>query len=342
MARRYDVLVVSDYFLDLVFTGLPRLPELGQEVFGTGFAMLAGGGFISVAAMQRLGLRVAWVGDFGNDEFSRFVLEKAEAEGVDLTYCVRHARPLRRVTVAASFPSDRAFISYCDPEPSVPAAFKALAKASAEAVFLGGTTWGSAFDAGLLLVRSRRMKLLMDGNGAENAPARDPGLRRALQSVDVYFPNLREARHLTGQSDPCAALSALATMCRMPVLKAGGEGSYAMADGRIVHAPPIAVTPVDTTGAGRLLQRRFHQSVARRPARRGVPALGERGGRPLHDRSRRGQPQDHGRGRGAIRLGKPGSLDRDPDAVARSLSSGLPYDGRVDRQQPGHRRPDRA
>lgn len=250
MARRYDVLVVSDYFLDLVFTGLPQLPELGQEVFGTGFEMLAGGGFNSVAAMHRLGLRVAWVGDFGNDEFSRFALDRAEAEGIDVSWCARHARPLRRVSVAVSYPHDRAFISYCDPEPAVPAAFKALAKAQADAVFLGGTVWGSAFDAGLLLVRSRRMKLLMDGNGAEKAPPRDPGLRRALHSVDVYFPNLREAKHLTGQEDPCAALSALATLCRLPVLKAGAGGAYAMAGGKIAHAPAIPVTPVDTTGAG--------------------------------------------------------------------------------------------
>lgn len=250
MARCYDVLVVSDYFLDLVFTGLPHLPELGQEVFGTGFAMLAGGGFISAAAMQRLGLRVAWVGDFGNDEFSRFVLERAEEERIDLTFCMRHPRPLRRVTVAASYPNDRAFITYCDPAPSVPAAFKAVAKASAEAVFLGGTVWGNAFDTGRLLIKGRRMKLLMDGNGAEQAPPSDAGLRRALRGVDLFFPNLREARHLTGESDPCAALSALARVCRMPVLKAGADGAYAMVNGAVVHAPGIPVTPVDTTGAG--------------------------------------------------------------------------------------------
>lgn len=250
MARRYDVLVVSDYFLDLVFTGLPHLPELGQEVYGTGFAMLAGGGFNSVAAMHRLGLRVAWVGDFGNDEFSRFALERAEAEGIDLSLSVRHPRPLRRITVAASYPNDRAFITYCDPEPSVRAAFKALAKASAESVYVGGVVWGSAFDAGLLLVRSRRMKLIMDGNGAEKVSLKDTGLRRALRSVDVFLPNLREARHLTGQSDPCAALGVLATLCRLPVLKAGPKGAYAMVDGKIVNAPAIPVTPVDTTGAG--------------------------------------------------------------------------------------------
>lgn len=250
MVRQYDVLVVSNYFVDLVFTGLPKLPELGQEVFGTGFSMLAGGGFISAAAMHRLGVRVAWVSDFGSDEFSRFALEAAEAEGIDVSWCVRHPRPLRRVTVSVSYPHDRAFISYADPEPSIPAVLKALASASAEMVFLGGMVWGRAFDAGLVLARSRRMKVVMDGNGAEQASLADPGVRRALSAVDVFIPNQREAQHLTGEAGLPAALHALGRVCLLPVVKAGASGSYALVDGEILHAPAISVTPVDTTGAG--------------------------------------------------------------------------------------------
>ena len=41
--KRYDIIVAGDYFVDLVFTGLPKLPELGEEIFGTGFEMLPGG-----------------------------------------------------------------------------------------------------------------------------------------------------------------------------------------------------------------------------------------------------------------------------------------------------------
>ena len=250
MARQYDVLVISNYFVDLVFTGLPKLPELGQEVFGTGFSMLAGGGFISAAAMHRLGLRVAWVSDFGCDEFSRFVLEAADAEGIDVSLCVRHSRPLRRVTVAVSYPHDRAFISYADPEPAVPAAFRALASAPAEMVFLGGMVWGRAFDAGLALARGRKMKVVMDGNGAEQASLADPGVRRALSAVDVFIPNEREAQHLTGETGAVAALHGLGRICLLPVVKAGASGSYALVDGEVLHAPAISVVPVDTTGAG--------------------------------------------------------------------------------------------
>ncbi len=251
MARKFDVLLVGDYFLDLVFTGLPAMPELGQEVFGTGFEMLIGGVFNSAAAMRRLGLRVAWAGDFGNDDFRALALRHAGEEGIDTSLSVCHPRPLRRVTVAASFPADRAFISYVDPEPPIPAAFKALPKASAEAVCIGGTVWGGKVQVGLLLARARKMRVLMDGNGSDAACLSDPDVRRALGALDVYLPNLREAQRLTGTRDALSALDALGKLCRLVVIKAGADGAYALAQGQApVHAPAIPVTPVDTTGAG--------------------------------------------------------------------------------------------
>jgi sugar/nucleoside kinase (ribokinase family) len=251
MGRKHDVLLVGDYFLDLVFTGLPFMPELGQEVFGAGFEMLIGGAFNTAAAMRRLGLRVAWAGDFGNDEFSLLALRHAEEEGVDLSLAVRHSRPLRRVTVAASFPADRAFISYVDPEPAVPAAFKALPVASAEVVCVGGTVWGAKAQAGLALARARKMRVLMDGNGSDAACLADPAVRRSLAAVDAFMPNQREAQRLTGAPDALSALEALGAICRLVVIKAGAAGAYGLARGSApVHAPAIPVVPVDTTGAG--------------------------------------------------------------------------------------------
>ena len=122
---RYDVIVVGDYFVDLIFNGLPQFPVLGKEIVGTGFDMLPGGAYNAALAMHRLGLRVGWAVDFGDDDFSRFVLACARAEGLDDTLFVHHRRPLRRVTTALSYPDDRAFITYADPDPGTPAALKA-------------------------------------------------------------------------------------------------------------------------------------------------------------------------------------------------------------------------
>jgi sugar/nucleoside kinase (ribokinase family) len=250
MGRRFDILAVGDYCLDLIFSGLPRVPRLGEEVVGTAFTMTAGGAFNAVVAMHRLGLKVGWAADFGDDDFSRFALERARAEGLDDTLFVYHRRPLRRVTVAASFPEDRAFITHYDPDPTLPAGMKALAQVSARALYVPGFYSGALFTAGLGLIRLKKMKLIMDGNSSDEIRLADPAVRETVASVDLFMPNAAEARRMTGESDLLAAIGALAALCPLVVVKDGPGGAYASAGGRVLHASPIPVTPVETTGAG--------------------------------------------------------------------------------------------
>lgn len=247
---RYDVIVLGNYYLDLIFTGLPQFPALGKEIVGTGFEMIPGGAYNATVAMHRLGLKVGWAVDFGDDEFSRFALERARAEGLDEALFVRHRRSLRRITVSASYADDRAFITYCDPDPAVPAAMRALTTASARVVYVAGVYHGKLFDAGLALVRAKRMKLVMDGNSGDAVTLATPAVRKSVSSVDIFLPNAAEARRMTGRSSLGEAILALAALGPLVVVKDGANGSHAWAAGQMLHAPSIDVTPVDTTGAG--------------------------------------------------------------------------------------------
>jgi sugar/nucleoside kinase (ribokinase family) len=250
VSKSYDVLVAGSYSLDLIFTGLPHLPRLGEDLLASGFAMIPGEAYNSAVAMHRLGLRVGWAGDFGDDDFSRFALEQARREGLDEKLFVRHQRSLRRISVAASFPEDRAFLTYYDPEPRLPAILKALATASARAIYLPGLYYGPLLEAGLRLARARRMKVLMDGNLGEPVNLEDARVRKAISSLDLFLPNAREARCLTGKDDLQAAIHDLAELCPLVVVKDGPNGAYASENGKLEHANALPVTPLDTTGAG--------------------------------------------------------------------------------------------
>lgn len=257
MTPRYDVIVAGDYCLDLIFTGLPTFPQLGKEVVSTGFAMIPGASYNSAVAMHRLGLKVGWATDFGNDDFSRFVLERVREEGLDEALLVRHDRPMRRITVAVSYPHERAFIAFYDPlqgasrpEPAIPAAMKALATASARVLYVSGLYYGPLFDAGRLLARAKHMKLVMDGNSGDEAVLADPAVRKSVQNVDVLMPNAAEARRLTGREDLAEAMQMLAGLGPLVVVKDGGNGAYACSGDEIIHAPAIPIAPLETTGAG--------------------------------------------------------------------------------------------
>lgn len=246
----YDVLVVGNYTIDLIFTGLPELPTLGREVKGKGFATIPGEAFNSAVAMHRLGLRVAWAGDFGNDEFSQLALMAVREEGLDEAFFVHHPRPLRRLTVAASFPDDRAFITYYDPDPLIPAGLRALRKVRARLLLVPGFYAGPLFHLGLHWVRAKGMKVAMDGNSEPHTHLQRAAVRNAIRALDVFLPNAAEALHLTGETDLPRAIRRLGELCPLVVVKAGAQGAYACKNGQILHAPALKLKPVDTTGAG--------------------------------------------------------------------------------------------
>lgn len=249
----YDVLLFGDYWYDLIFTDLPRMPELGRELYAGSFDNVPGGVFINAVALGRMGLRVGWAADFGDDPFSRLTLEAARREGLDDSLFQYHARSYRRVTASASFPHDRAFMSYSDPGPKLSAPLKALAGGhTARAIIIPGLYFGPLFDGGQWLARLRQMKIVMDCQFTSHTLA-EPAVRRAIQNVDVFMPNALEAQHLTGTHTVAEALRALGELCPLVVIKDGGNGAHAICGDRPArdyHEPALPVKVVDTTGAG--------------------------------------------------------------------------------------------
>jgi sugar/nucleoside kinase (ribokinase family) len=72
-----------------------------------------------------------------------------------------------------------------------------------------------------------------------------------LRSVDIFFPNLLEARHMTGEQDATAILRHFAAAGLQHVaLKLGAQGAALLWEGATWFADPYPVELVDTTGAG--------------------------------------------------------------------------------------------
>ncbi len=254
MTLDYDVIVVGSYSVDLIFAGLPEIPQLGKDVVSKDFKMTPGEAYISAASMHRLGIKVGWAADFGNDDFSRFALSCARQEGLDKALFVLHDRPYRRISAAASFAHERGFITYYDPDPPIPAAIPALAKANASYVLVPGLYTGPFLPAAVKLMQAKNMRLLMDGNSSSGdilgTNKLCQAVRKAIKSAAIFLPNALEARRITGEQDLEKAIRRLGELCPLVVIKDGSNGSFAYTDGTVRYAAAIAVNPVDTTGAG--------------------------------------------------------------------------------------------
>lgn len=250
-SQEFDVLLVGDATMDMIFTGLPRMPLLGEDTVASGFAMVPGETYTNAVSLHRLGLRVAWAADFGNDTISRQILHMAEEEGLNTENFVLHDRPMRRVSVAASFEAERAFLTYYDKKPAIPAPVKALTKVKAHTLFIPGLIYGTFYEAVIKTLKKSGMILVMDGNCPKEYSLANSRIVRILKLVDIFLPNEKEALTLTGKADLPGAGTTLQELAPIVAVKLGRGGSTGfVTPGNGHHVDGIDVKVVDTTGAG--------------------------------------------------------------------------------------------
>jgi len=249
MAIRTDVLLFADYFCDVIITGLPEPPRLGADLFGQALEIAPGGVYILAHWLHSLGVGVRWAARFGNDIFSRFILEEAARTGLDPSLFQVYPVPYRVLSFSFSFAHDRGFISYNDPAPGE-IDHAGLIRSQQPRWVVNSPFDDSPGSRALMdLVHQQGGRVFIDCQYT-TASLADPGLAETLSKVDIFAPNLSEASQLTAETEPLAALARLADFCPLVVLKCGAQGAYARRGGQVWHSPALQVDVIDTTGAG--------------------------------------------------------------------------------------------
>jgi ribokinase len=223
-------------YMDLTFAELDALPGPGEERHARDFLRSPGGAAITAIGAARLGLSVALASPMGDDP------EGAELRRALAAERVRWAgRMIDRTAVTVVLPVDgeRAMATYEPGEQVGAAELDALAPRAVVLSLprLGLTPAGAALYA-----------TVGDADAQTAGAGRAAGLDRARS----LLVNAREARLLTGESDPRKAARALAERTPCAVVTLGASGAIAVAGSELVEAGGVAVEAVDTTGAGDL------------------------------------------------------------------------------------------
>lgn len=251
MSYQYDVIVYGPLFCDLIFTDLPEMPSLGTEIFAGGFTVTVGGSAIVAAGLQKLGAKVGLVADLGNDALSRVVAQVLDDLNIDRTLVRQHPHPLTQLTVALSFPDDRAFITRCE-KPDKPADLAAiLEQYPTRHVHMG--SFLSVFDVpdACQIAHAAGATISMDP-GWDEAALRDPRLHHMMTELDYFLPSRSELCFMMDEDDDEKALDkAVAQMEHGSIIMTNGaEGAVARGATLRELVAPIKVNPIDTTGAG--------------------------------------------------------------------------------------------
>ncbi len=248
----YDLLIPGDYFCDIIFTGLPRFPSLGQEIYSKDVAVVPGGVLNCVFAARRLGLNVGWVGTVGDDFFSHFILHRAHDEGIDTSLLNHCIDPQQRVTVSLSYPGDRAFISYVDKSPdTLDLLLSVLGRVTCKHVHFNGLVVDERIPGLIRDCHAQGTEVSMDCQHRDQITLDTPLVREILSQVDLFIPNACEAQSLTGTDSLQHAAAILRDITAYLVVKNGAKGAIACRGGQSWEAPALPLTSIlDTTGAG--------------------------------------------------------------------------------------------
>lgn len=252
-AKKLDVMVAGDLFIDIVMSGFPFWPEPGQEAVASEYCREVGGGAaITAAGLAKLGSRVGALGVVGND--GQWLVERLRGLNVDTSGIAYDPHEPTAFTVAVSDPSDRAFFTYLGANRM----FSSLLCEAAVTRLLSHArhvhlACAPDLDSAPELLADLRLngcRVSLDV-GWHEPWLRDPRSLALLRDVDIFFPNESEASSMLGETEPEKILSAFAGAgVRAVVLKLGARGAALLWEGRITMGEEYPVPAVDTTGAG--------------------------------------------------------------------------------------------
>lgn len=243
MTQKPVVLCVGRLYCDLIFTGLPRMPTLGTEIYAGGFGVHPGGGaFITAAHLAALDHGVALSAMLPPEPFGEIVSDDIEKAGIDLQLCGQLQKDCDpQVTVALAGQGDRAFVTRRTGPAFPPLKASELSRIGATHVHIGELATSIERPELIELARSTGATISLDCSWDDTLAA--PDIAAMLSRVDLFLPNEAELQHLLEIGVPETELP-------LTVIKQGANGATAMVEGKRVHEPAKPVSAVDTTGAG--------------------------------------------------------------------------------------------
>lgn len=237
-----SVLCAGRMYCDVIFTGAPRLPSPGTEVFAESVSLHAGGGaFITAATLSALGHKTALFAQLPAPPFDGTVAQELTEHRVDAQHCVRPEQGSEpQITVAMTCGADRAFLTRATGS-ALPDFDQGLPKGFCHLHI--GELGTLEENPGLLeQARAQGMTISLDCGWQD---AFERSAFELIAAVDVFLPNEREL-------DALVSLGMDLNLPDLLVVKVGAEGAKAKRrlETKWASATATPVKVVDATGAG--------------------------------------------------------------------------------------------
>lgn len=235
--------------IDILYSGLDKLPNIGEEIYSKDFDIQLGGGTAgTIVNLARLGINVNLLTMLGDDLLSRFAYDKYKKANVNIInlFSDNITFPLN-VTSAMILPEDRSFVSYGAGtiKFSDNSHNKLKETASNSKIVLMQTdgfldTYKELKESGCTLV--------LDVGWTDDLSL--DKIKDYLEIANYFTPNKKEALKITGCDNVNNALDILHKYLEKVIIKLDKDGCLGY-DGEKFIVPSIENTNcIDSTGAG--------------------------------------------------------------------------------------------
>ena len=252
---QFDVTIAGELNLDLILYGLPEELPAERELLARRMMLTLGSSSAIVAHnLAVLGCKVGFVSKIGTDDLGQIALARLAESGADTEKVLRVPQPGTGLTVILQREKLRNILTYSG----------TIFELRMDDLDLEYLTSARHFhlssyylQRGLTAhipelfrrVKAAGLTISLDTNDDPD-DSWQGGLMEALQYVDVFLPNAREAQRITGASDAESAIAQLAKLVPLVVVKMGEAGAVACRGHERFSSPGVKVAFVDPVGAG--------------------------------------------------------------------------------------------
>jgi sugar/nucleoside kinase (ribokinase family) len=250
------MLHTGQVIIDLVMA-VDKLPQPGGDVLAQSASFEAGGGFNVMAAAQRNGLSVVYLGRHGTGRFGDLAREAMQAEGIRIGIAHKAERDTGLCVALTDASAERSFISYIGAEGELTAQdLVSVAVEAGDYVYVSGYSLLHSGKAQALAdwvqALPRTINVVFDPGPLVESPEA-PLMQALLPRIDLWTSNSVEALRFTGATDIGQALDRLTEHLPADVLmvvRDGPQGCWISQRGDRQHVPGFKVEAVDSNGAG--------------------------------------------------------------------------------------------
>lgn len=235
--------------IDLLYENMPKIPDVGEEVYTDSFSLQLGGGLpATLINLGRLGIDARIATELGNDMFSTYAKGQFEKNNVSPVNLYKGSDIPLNITSAIILKNDRSFITYgkgsIEPDDKSKEEFYNIAKGAKICLMSPG-----GFLDVYKKLKSEGTVMVLDMGWDDNLTFEK--YSELLSVADYYTPNQKEALKITGCNNAKDAAYALKKHFDKVVVKVDKDGCIGIDGDEYFFCPSLEqYKNVDSTGAG--------------------------------------------------------------------------------------------